>query len=89
MYKWLVYYVPLILPEFLMKLFTQANIQIKSYGFYIVDLFLYVLRLYVMTKNKWQIPERMTTSTMCHDEPKLYLNLVNFNIEYDSMGHTI
>ena len=27
----------------------------------------------------------MTTSIMCHDEPKLYLNLVNFNVEYDSM----
>ena len=22
---------------------------------------------------------------MCHDEPKVYLNLVHFSIEYDSM----
>ena len=41
----------------------------------------YVVRLYVMTKTKWQIPERMITSTICCDEPKLYLNLVNFDIE--------
>ena len=26
------------------------------------------------------MPERMITSTICHDEPKFYLNLVNFNI---------
>ena len=26
------------------------------------------------------MPERMTTSTICHDEPKFYLNLVNFNV---------
>ena len=30
----------------------------------------YVVRLYVMTKDEWQMPERMTTSTRCHDEPK-------------------
>ena len=28
--------------------------------------------------------ERMTTSTMCHDEPKFYVNLVNFSVEYTS-----
>ena len=49
----------------------------------------YVVRLYVMTKNEWQMPEQMTISTMCHDEPKFYLNLVNFSIEYASMRHTI
>ena len=27
------------------------------------------------------MPERMITSTICHDEPKFYLNLVNFDIE--------
>ena len=48
----------------------------------------YVTRL-CHDQNKWQMPERMTTSTMCHDEPKLYLNLVNFSIEYASMRHTI
>ena len=27
------------------------------------------------------MPERMITSTICHDEPKFYLNLVNFDVE--------
>ena len=26
------------------------------------------------------MPERMITSTICHDEPKFYLNLVNFDV---------
>ena len=52
--------------------------------FYIVDLFF--MQLDCMSyQNEWQMPERMTTSTICHDEPKFYLNLVNFNVEYDSM----
>ena len=49
----------------------------------------YAVRTVCHDQNKWQMPERMTTSTMCHDEPKLYLNLVNFDVEYDSMKHTI
>ena len=38
------------------------------------------------------MPERMITSTTCHDEPKFYLNLVNFDVEVyvthniDAMG---
>ena len=43
--------------------------------FYSVDLFFYAVRLYVMTKNKWQMMKRMTTSTMCHDEPKILCEL--------------
>ena len=43
--------------------------------FYSVDLFFYAVRLYVMTKNEWQMPERKTTSTMCHDEAKFYMKL--------------
>ena len=27
------------------------------------------------------MPERMITSTICCDEPKFYLNLVNFDVE--------
>ena len=27
------------------------------------------------------MPERMITSTICLDEPKFYLNLVNFDVE--------
>ena len=26
------------------------------------------------------MPEWMTTGTICHDEPKFYLNLVNFDV---------
>ena len=26
------------------------------------------------------MPEWMITSTICHDEPKFYLNLVNFDV---------
>ena len=33
--------------------------------------------------------KRMTTSTMCHDEPKFYVNLVNFSVECVSTKHTI
>ena len=32
---------------------------------------------------------KKTTSTMCHDEPKFYVNLVKFSVEYTSMRHTI
>ena len=38
MYKWSVHYVPQILLNFLQN-YYQAKIQIKFYGFYIVDLF--------------------------------------------------
>ena len=54
-----------------------------------------MVRLYVMTKNEWQMPERMITSTICHDEPKFYLNLVNFDVEVyvtyniNAMGITV
>ena len=34
------------------------------------------------------MPERMITSTICHDEPKFYLNLVNFDVEV-YMTHNI
>ena len=25
-------------------------------------------------QNEWQMPERVITGTICHDEPKFYLN---------------
>ena len=62
----------------------QAKIQIKFYGFLHSRPIFYVVRLYVTDQNEWQMPERMITSTICCDEPKFYLNLVNFDIEYDS-----
>ena len=34
------------------------------------------------------MPERMITSTICRDEPKFYLNLVNFDVEV-YMTHSI
>ena len=33
--------------------------------------------------------EKMTTSTMYHDEPKFYVNLVHFSVEYTSTRHTV
>ena len=40
---------PQILLNFLQNC-NQAKIQVKFYGFYIVDLFFMLVRLYVMTK---------------------------------------
>ena len=61
--------------EFLQNCY-QAKIQIKFYGFlHSRPIF------YSHDQNEWQMPERMITSTICHDEPKFYLNLVNFDIE--------
>ena len=48
----------------------------------------YAVRLYVMTKMDGTC-QKLTTSTMCHDEPKFYVNLVNFSVEYTSTRHTI
>ena len=48
----------------------------------------YAVRLYIMTKQMADA-EKMTTSTMCYDEPKFHVNLVNFSVEYTSMRHTI
>ena len=74
--------------EFLTKLLPSKNSDKILWILHHRPIF-YVVRLYVMTKGNGRLPERVTTSTMCHDELKLYLNLVNFNIEYDSMRHKI
>ena len=71
--------------EIFAKTVTEAKIQIKFYSFLHCRPIFYAVRLYVMTKMNGRCLKEMTTSTMCHDEPKLYLNLVNFNIECDSM----
>ena len=33
--------------------------------------------------------EKMTNNTKCHDEPKFYVNLMHFSVEYTSTGHTV
>ena len=43
--------------------------------FYIVEPIFHVVRLYVMTKTNGRMPERMITSTTCHDEPKFLFEL--------------
>ena len=48
--------------------------------FYIVDIFFNAVKLHVMTKNVRQVPEWMTTSTICRDEPKTLLNLVHLDV---------
>ena len=75
--------------ELLQNLLPGKNLEKIFYGVLHSRPIFYAVRLYVMTKTNGQMPERMITSTICHDEPKFYLNLVNFDVEYDSMWHTI
>ena len=60
--------------EFLQNCY-QAKIWIKFYGFLHSGPIFYMVRLYVMTKMNEQMPERMITSTICHDEPKVLFEL--------------
>ena len=47
--------------------------------FYIVDLFFTQLDC-MPDQNGWWMPEWMITSTISLDEPKFYMNLVNFDV---------
>ena len=58
----------------------QAKIQKKFCGFLHSRPFLHGQTV-CHDQNRWQMPERMITSTICRDEPKFYLNLVNFDVE--------
>ena len=71
MYSYSVYYVPVILLNF-HEAVARQNFRLKRfYGLDSVDPILAV-NLHAMTKTKVSMMT-MTNSTVCHDEPKLYV----------------